>query len=148
VSERLGLSNSQWQLVYQSRSGRPEDPWLEPDILDALRTAHSEGIHKVVVAPIGFLSDHMEVMYDLDHEARHLSEELGLKFERASTVGTHPTFVKMIRELIEERISGSDERCAIGSFPASHDVCPMDCCPAPSRPGARPPSSSGARPTP
>lgn len=147
VSERLGLASSQWQLVYQSRSGRPEDPWLDPDILDALRTTHAEGIRKVLVAPIGFLSDHMEVMYDLDHEARHLSEELGLKFERAATVGTHPTFVKMIRELIEERISGSGERCAIGELPASHDVCPIDCCPAPSRPGARPPSTANANPT-
>lgn len=134
VSEAAGVSDSRWQLVYQSRSGRPEDPWLEPDILDSLRELHRRGERNVVVAPVGFLSDHMEVMYDLDYEALHLCEELGMHFVRAGTVGTHPAFVTMIRELIEERMSACGERPALGLLPASHDVCPVDCCPAPARP--------------
>ena len=138
VAEAVGLSDSQWRLVYQSRSGRPQDPWLEPDILDALRETHARGTRNVVVAPVGFLSDHMEVMFDLDYEARHLCDELGLNFVRAGTVGTHPLFVKMIRELIEERTSSVADRPAMGTLPASHDVCPIDCCPAPVRPTRSP----------
>lgn len=132
--EAAGLMPNRWQLVFQSRSGRPEDPWLEPDILDHLRAIHTAGVENMVVMPIGFLSDHMEVMYDLDFEAKQLCDELGLKMVRAATVGTHPLFVRMIRELIEERLSGQPERAAIGTYPASHDVCPADCCPAPVRP--------------
>ena len=91
--------------------------------------------------PIGFLSDHMEVMYDLDYEAKHLAEELGLGFTRAATAGTHPKFVQMIRELVEEYTHGAPAQ-AVGNLPARPPVCPMDCCPAPVRPPGRP----GARP--
>src|SRR5262249_51209969 len=119
--------------VYQSRSGRPQDPWLGPDIGDHLRALHLRGSGEVVVMPIGFLSDHLEVLYDLDCEARQVADELGLSMVRASTVGTHPLFVQMVRELIEERVSGSASRAAIGEFPAWPDVCPEDCCPAHSR---------------
>ena len=92
----------QAQLVYQSRSGPPRQPWLEPDILAALRLAASENARDVVVAPIGFLSDHMEVLYDLDCEARRVAGELGLGFYRAATVGQHPEFINMIGELVEQ----------------------------------------------
>ena len=117
-----GIAQSRWQLAYQSRSGRPEDPWLEPDIADHLRDLQSRGVHDVIIMPIGFLSDHMEVLYDLDFEARQVADELGLRMIRAATVGTHPLFVGMVRELIEERLSGE----AVDAWP---DVCPADCCP-------------------
>jgi len=132
VSERLGRSGD--PLVFQSRSGPPTQPWLEPDILDHLRTIHAQGAKAVVIVPIGFVSDHMEVIYDLDTQARDLCEQLGLTMVRAGTAGTHPRFVQMIRELIEERMSGAPGRPALGVLGPSHDVCPLDCCPAPARP--------------
>lgn len=134
VSDRLGMSHDRWNLVYQSRSGRPTDPWLEPDICDHLADLKQQGATDVVVMPIGFLSDHMEVIYDLDDEAQGVCRKIGLNMVRASTVGTHPQFVEMLCELIEERLSDSPERRAIGRFGPSHDVCPLDCCPAPIRP--------------
>ncbi|RPI82176.1 MAG: ferrochelatase [Planctomycetaceae bacterium] len=137
TAEAAGIAADQWRLVYQSRSGRPEDPWLSPDILDEIRDLAKSAALGLVIMPVGFLSDHMEVMYDLDYEALHLCQELGLKYYRAETVGTHPEFVTMIRELIEERVSGTPERLAIGCFPANHDVCPEDCCLPPQRPAAR-----------
>jgi ferrochelatase len=133
-----GLGRSDLQLAFQSRSGPPSQPWLEPDILDALRKLHvSTDVRDVVVVPIGFLSDHMEVLFDLDTEARALCEELGINMVRASTVGNHPRFVKMIRELIVERMNESVERPALGELGASHDVCPIDCCLS-GRPSAAP----------
>jgi ferrochelatase len=139
VCKRLGRSGD--PLVFQSRSGPTSQPWLEPDILDHLRTIHSsaQGAKSVVIVPIGFVSDHMEVIYDLDTEARELCEELGLRMVRAGTAGTHPWFVRMIRELIEERVLGSQHRPAVGVLGPSHDVCPLDCCPAPERPAVAPP---------
>ena len=132
VSDRLGIPESRWQLVYQSRSGRPTDPWLEPDILDHLRALKEQSVSQVVIAPIGFLSDHIEVLYDLDDEAAKLSQELGLKMVRAGTVGTHPKFVTMIVDLIAERLATESEsaceRRAVGSLGPNHDVCPEDCC--------------------
>src|SRR5918998_902230 len=92
VAEGAGAEN--WRLVFQSRSGPPTQPWLEPDICDHLRALKSEGARDVVVAPVGFVSDHMEVLYDLDTEARQLSEEIGVNMVRAATVGTHPEFVR------------------------------------------------------
>jgi ferrochelatase len=121
----------QWQLVYQSRSGPPSQPWLEPDVCDAIRALHAAGARKLVVAPIGFISDHMEVLYDLDTEAADLCRELGIEMVRARTVGTDPAFVAMVRDLIAERHFQEPARAAIGVLPASHDVCPLDCCPAP-----------------
>jgi ferrochelatase len=88
VSERAG--HDEWDLVWQSRSGPPTQPWLEPDILDHLRALAENGVRDVVVSPLGFLSDHMEVMYDLDYEAAALCRDLGLNFVRARTAGTHP----------------------------------------------------------
>ncbi len=135
VAAALNIPETRWKLVYQSRSGRSSDPWLEPDICDHLRELHDGGVAAAVVMPIGFLSDHMEVLFDLDEEAAGVCQSLGMAMVRAHTVGTHPRFVKMLRLLIEERLSEDPERAAIGQFGPSHDVCPVDCCPAPVRPG-------------
>lgn len=134
VSERLGDFSS--ALVYQSRSGPPTQPWLVPDVCDHLRLIRSENrFTDVVIVPIGFLSDHMEILFDLDTEAKDLCAEIGLHMVRAKTVGTHPQFIEMIRELILERTSQAARR-SLGEFGASHDVCPLDCCLSgrPSRP--------------
>jgi protoporphyrin/coproporphyrin ferrochelatase len=112
VAEAAGAP--EWKLVYQSRSGPPTQPWLGPDVCDYLRERRSN----CVIAPIGFLSDHMEVLYDLDTEARAVCDELGLRMVRAGTVGTHPAIVRMICELIE-RVP---------------QPCATTCCPAPQRP--------------
>lgn len=135
VSEALGRSGD--RLVFQSRSGPAGQPWLEPDVLDYLREAKQRDLATgVVVAPIGFISDHMEVLYDLDTEAQQLCAELQLPMVRAGTVGAHPKFVRMIRELIVERMSENPIRSALGALGASPDVCPADCCPVPQRPPA------------
>ena len=126
VAEAIGTTA--WQLAFQSRSGAPGQPWLEPDVGDAVRKLAAAGETHVVVAPIGFISDHMEVLFDLDVEVKELCDQLGIQLARAGTVGVHPRFVQMIRELIQERLSDSPERSAIGDLPASHDVCPVDCC--------------------
>ncbi|MDA1018445.1 MAG: ferrochelatase [Planctomycetota bacterium] len=129
VAESVGVNADRWKLVYQSRSGPPHVPWLEPDIVDHLRALREQGVEEVVVMPIGFLSDHIEVLFDLDEEARQACEEIGLNMQRAATVGTHPRFVAMIRKLIQERI-GNAPRESSGDFGAGHDHCPMGCCPA------------------
>ena len=117
VAQRVG--RSEWDLVWQSRSGPPREPWLAPDILDHLRALAAAGTRGVVVAPIGFLSDHMEVLYDLDVEACALARELGLNFVRAGSAGLHPAIVRMFRELVLERLAAAESaRCA------------ADCCPA------------------
>jgi ferrochelatase len=127
VAEGAGVAN--WELVYQSRSGSPHQPWLEPDVCDRIQELHAAGeLREVVVAPIGFISDHMEVLYDLDTEARELCQRLGVRMHRAATVGVHPRFVRMIRELIVERMNPGAERPALGRLGPSHDVCPVDCC--------------------
>jgi ferrochelatase len=128
VSEHLG--RAQWQLAYQSRSGPPSQPWLEPDVGDWLRGAAADGgVADVVVAPIGFVCEHMETLYDLDVEVAALGEELGLNMVRAATVGCHPRFVRMIRELVVERLDPESPRLALGNDGPSHDVCPPGCCP-------------------
>ena len=133
ISERLGVTND--ILVYQSRSGTPGQPWLEPDILDHLPSVKTNRLASaVVLAPIGFISDHMEVLYDLDIEARRLCESLSLPTARAKTVGVHPKFIGMIRELILERINPGSEQRASGTLGPRADVCAQDCCPAPQRP--------------
>jgi ferrochelatase len=129
TAEAAGVSD--WQLVYQSRSGPPSQPWLEPDICESVRQLHARGARRLVIAPIGFISDHMEVLYDLDTEAAALCRELGVEMARAATVGTAPEFIAMVRDLIAERAGMISDRTAIGLLPASHDVCPLDCCPAP-----------------
>jgi ferrochelatase len=116
-------------LVYQSRSGAPGQPWLGPDILEYLRQVKVENLASaVVLAPISFISDHMEVLYDLDVEARQLCDSLALPMTRAKTVGVHPKFIGMIRELILERMNPGAERRALGVLGARADVCAEDCC--------------------
>ncbi len=119
-------------LVYCSRSGPPHVPWLEPDVNDRMEELAEEGAGAVVVVPIGFVSDHMEVIYDLDTEAAATAEKLGLAFARAATAGVDPRFVAMVRDLLAERAAaerGLDvRRRAVGSRPASWDVCPAGCC--------------------
>jgi protoporphyrin/coproporphyrin ferrochelatase len=134
-----GAGRERWRLVFQSRSGPPTQSWLGPDICDYLRGLKESGTEDAVVAPVGFISDHMEVIYDLDTEARRLSEEIGLNMIRAATVGTHPDFVSMIRELILERLDASTPRRALGPLPPRQDACAVDCClPGVMRPAARP----------
>ncbi|HBY62750.1 MAG TPA: ferrochelatase [Solibacterales bacterium] len=145
VSEGIGREG--FRLVFQSRSGPPEQPWLEPDVRDALRgMAAGGGSRDVVLVPIGFISCHMEVLFDLDTQARALAEELGLRMVRAHTVGVHPRFVSMIRELVLERLTDAPERRALGLYGPSHDVCPVDCCPAPVHGARRPAATVPARP--
>ncbi len=133
IAEAASVPPERWQLVFQSRSGRPEDPWLDPDIVDHLRTLRARKVTDVVVAPIGFLSDHLEVLYDLDCEAADAARMLGLHMVRAATVGTHPRFVTMIGKLVEERLREGRPREALGGYGPARDVCPVDCCPAPVR---------------
>jgi ferrochelatase len=130
------LGRDDYHIVYQSRSGAPGQPWLGPDIVEALGTLH--GARDVVVMPIGFVSDHMEVIYDLDTEARAAAEGIGLNLVRAETPGTHPAFVSMIVELIRERTDGWERR-AVGRYGPAPDVCRADCCPGPQR--VHPPST-------
>lgn len=118
VARNLGITD--WKLVYQSRSGPPTQPWLEPDIGDHIRELHAAGRRELAIVPIGFLSDHMEVLYDLDTEAAALCQELGVDMVRASTVGSHPDFVSMIVRLLQQPCQ----------------VCLPDCCPRPQRPTA------------
>jgi ferrochelatase len=134
VSEAIGHQND--RLVYQSRSGAPGQPWLGPDILEYLREVKAANlVSAVVLAPIGFISDHMEVLYDLDIEARQLCDVLGLPMTRAKTVGIHPKFITAIRQLILERMYPTLERRVVGGLGARADVCAEDCCPAPKRMG-------------
>ncbi|RZU53116.1 ferrochelatase [Krasilnikovia cinnamomea] len=123
-----------WDLVWQSRSGPPQVPWLEPDINDHLRELADKGVTDVVVSPIGFVSDHLEVVWDLDNEAAATAEELGLGYARAATPGTDPRFVAMVRELVLER-TDQIVPARLGTLPV-WDVCPENCCPPPPRRGA------------
>jgi len=125
VADALNISN--WDLAFQSRSGPPTQPWLEPDISSHLRTLKTKGVENVVIAPIGFVSDHMEVIYDLDIEAKRTAAEIGLSIARAATAGTHPLFVKMVRELLLEKTENAPRRF-LGDFGPNHDVCAVDCC--------------------
>lgn len=126
------------RLVFQSRSGPPGQPWLEPDILDHLEDLQRLGTSDVVVAPIGFLSDHVEVVFDLDTQALEKAVELGLHMVRADTVGTAPPFVHMIVELVRERLDPATSPRSLGSLGPRPMPCDADCCPAPRRP--RPPA--------
>lgn len=133
VSTALGRAFG-WDLVFQSRSGPPQVPWLEPDVLEHVQTLAKAGdTSAVVLIPAGFVSDHMEVCYDLDTEALTVASELGLVARRVPTVGTHPKFIAAIRELIEERLFDSPTRRSIGELPAMPDACSAGCCPVPRR---------------
>jgi protoporphyrin/coproporphyrin ferrochelatase len=126
VAEAVGYEK--WRLVFQSRSGPPTQPWLEPDILDYLKELKVAGASHLVVSPIGFISDHMEVLYDLDTEARALADELGINMLRAATAGTHPAFIKMIRELVLERMDEGFAPRFLGTRGVQSCGYPQDCC--------------------
>ncbi len=126
----------EWSLVYQSRSGSPQQPWLGPDICEALHAFARQGVREVVVAPIGFVSDHVEVLYDLDIEARAVAEGLGITLTRAATAGTHPCFLLMVADLVRERLTVQTRRKAVGAYDAWPDDCAESCCAA----GVAPPN--------
>ncbi len=144
ISERAGVPS--WALAFQSRSGPPAQPWLEPDVCDYIRSFHASGgnrsdrfdrsdqadqaVRDIVVIPVGFISDHMEVVYDLDVEARACCDELGVRMVRAETAGIHPRFVAMIGDLVEERLSASTDRPVAGALAPWPDHCSLDCCPS------------------
>ncbi|MBA2561190.1 MAG: ferrochelatase, partial [Propionibacteriales bacterium] len=139
VSRRRGMVY-EWDLVYCSRSGPPQVPWLEPDVNERLRSLSAASVEAAVVIPIGFVSDHMEVVYDLDTEAAATCEELGMTYQRAAAPGVHPAFVGSVRELLLERAAAergeSVARAALGALGPSWDVCAAGCCPNPQ--GSRP----------
>jgi ferrochelatase len=134
VADAVRRPGASFDLVWQSRSGPPQVPWLEPDILDHLNALADRQTQAVVVAPTGFVSDHMEVKWDLDQEARAVAQERGMLFARAATAGKHPAFVAAIRELIEEQMNGVPARSA-GTLGICGMDCPATCCPAPRRVG-------------
>jgi ferrochelatase len=139
VEERLAL-DLPWDLVFQSRSGPPQVPWLEPDVVDHLHAVASDGTETVVLVPIGFTSDHMEVVFDLDTQAAEVAEALGITLVRAGTVGTHPLFVRGLADLLDEHLVGATAK-ALGPLGPRRTPCAAGCCPAPVRaptPRARP----------
>ncbi|MFI7481029.1 ferrochelatase [Kocuria sp. M1R5S2] len=146
VLERAGaetLGDHTWELVYQSRSGPPQVPWLEPDVNNAIEELAGRDVSGVVIVPLGFVSDHMEVKWDLDTEALQTCERLGLPAVRTPTAGTHPAFVAALADLVEQRIAGRDappriSACAEGTW---FDDCAPDCCVKVLR------GASGPRPT-
>ncbi|MBI5668060.1 MAG: ferrochelatase [Chloroflexi bacterium] len=123
-----GLGRDTWELVFQSRSGPPHQPWLEPDVCKRLEQLKAYGVEDTVIVPIGFISDHMEVIYDLDTEATQVANRIGLNLIRAKTVGTHPAFITMIRELITERMTENPVRRYLGTRGPRQDFCAVDCC--------------------
>ena len=135
VTEAVRGAGAPFDMVWQSRSGPPSVPWLEPDVNDHLRALASSGVQAVVVTPSGFVSDHVEVRWDLDEEARATAESVGLHYARAATVGTHPAFVSAIRELVEELLDAAPAR-SLGTLGLCGIDCPAGCCPAPRRPSA------------
>jgi ferrochelatase len=132
VAARTGVADRAWDLVFQSRSGPPGQPWLEPDVRDHLTGLAAEGASGAVMVPIGFVSDHLEVLWDLDTEAVECAEALGLPVSRAGTPATtpDPRFVSMVRELVLERVDGGTAQ-ALSPLGPSWDACPVGCCPNP-----------------
>jgi protoporphyrin/coproporphyrin ferrochelatase len=144
ISERTRGGSLGWDLVFQSRSGPPSVPWLEPDVNDHLRVLAEDGVPAVVVVPVGFVSDHMEVVHDLDVEAAQTAASLGLAFARAAAPGSSARFARMVCELVAERTgspgspgSSGAQALALGGFGPAAGDCPADCCryARPSRPG-------------
>jgi ferrochelatase len=155
IERRTGVARRS-DLVYCSRSGPPQVPWLEPDVNDHLEELATAGVPGVAVVPIGFVSDHMEVIYDLDTEAKDTAARLGLPMARAATPGTDPGFVAMLRDLVVERAAAErgeePARPCVGRLGPGWDYCRPDCCPPLRRPGApgsspeNPPIAPGASP--
>jgi protoporphyrin/coproporphyrin ferrochelatase len=130
IAERICPDRHPWSLAYQSRSGSPSVPWLEPDVCDHLGDLAKSGTRAVVVIPVGFVSDHMEVRHDLDVEAAQIAGSLGLAFARAATPGASPRFASMITDLVRERMAlpASPPPAALGTMGAAAQDCPADCC--------------------
>jgi ferrochelatase len=126
----LGVDSLAWELVYQSRSGPPTQPWLDPDVNDRIAELPGDGIRAVAIVPVGFLSDHMEVMWDLDTEAKESAEEAGLAFVRVPTPGSHQRFVEGLVDLVLERRDGTpaSDRPALTELGPWFDVCRPGCC--------------------
>ncbi len=136
VAARVGAG--EWDLAYQSRSGPPQVPWLEPDINDHLEAIAADGVTEVTLMPLGFVSDHMEVKFDLDHEAHRTAARVGIDLRRAPTVGTHPAFITGLRQLVEEKTSGGPV-LAVGEAGPWPDPCPEGhCLPPEGTPTGRP----------
>jgi protoporphyrin/coproporphyrin ferrochelatase len=140
IAERARAGTHPWSLAYQSRSGPPSQPWLEPDVRDHLGDLAKSGTQAVVVIPVGFVSDHMEVRHDLDVEAAATADSLGLAFARAATPGTSPRFASMVTELVQERLTAPDtaapdstvpDNPALGDMGVPSQTCPADCCGGP-----------------
>lgn len=148
VAEAVRGPDAEFDLVWQSRSGPPQVPWLGPDINDHLRALAADGVASVLVAPTGFVSDHLEVLWDLDNEAAATAADLGMTMVRAGTAGTHPAFLEAICALVGERLDGAlsdrSQRLASGSMGPSWDECPVDagCC-LPRELSSAPPTSAG-----
>ncbi|MEO0494610.1 MAG: ferrochelatase [Actinomycetota bacterium] len=151
VAERVAAPAPPFTLVWQSRSGPPQVPWLEPDVNDELIRLAEAGVDAAVIVPVGFISDHIEVMWDLDAEAAATAADVGIRLARAVAPGTGPddAFVAMWVDLVRERIDAErgaePARAALGSLEIRPDVCRVDCCPAPQRPAGRP-GGAGGRP--
>ena len=130
IAERICPDRHPWSLAYQSRSGSPSVPWLEPDVCDHLGELAKSGTRAVVVIPVGFVSDHMEVRHDLDVEAAQIAGSMGLAFARAATPGASPRFASMITDLVRERMAlpASPPPAALGTMGAAAQDCPADCC--------------------
>jgi ferrochelatase len=129
VAQACHIDSSRIKVVYQSRSGPPSVPWLEPDICDYVKELHVQGVKFLIIDPIGFVSDHMEVIYDLDTQAAELCQELGIKMKRVPCAGSQPSFIEMIRDLIIERMEGGNPQ-TVGALPAGQDNCSSECCPS------------------
>ncbi|MBX9246924.1 ferrochelatase [Actinotalea ferrariae] len=141
------LAGVPWSLVYQSRSGAPTTPWLEPDINDAITELAGRGVKAVVIVPVGFVSDHLEVLWDLDEEALETAREAGLHAERVPTPGVHPAFVGGLVDLVQERLAGHTDpvtssaprsRPALTALGPWYDVCRPGCCLNPAMRESRP----------
>ncbi len=127
VAQRTGVPDRAWDLVYQSRSGSPSQPWLEPDVGDHIELLAASGVEGAVIVPVGFVSDHVEVLWDLDEEAAARAHRLGLVLSRAATPGIEARFVSMVRELVEERTIGAPRR-ALSTLGPTWDTCAKGCC--------------------
>jgi len=139
VADMAGVSA--WRLVWQSRSGRPSAPWLGPDVGEAIQASAAAGI---VVVPIGFVCENMEIVHDLDVEVAALAAEKGAHFVRAPAVSASPAFVKMVGQLVQERLHPAEERAVLGTAGAWPDICPAGHCPVAPGPGAGGPGGRGA----
>ena len=143
VAVEVGIES--YDVVWQSRSGSPHVPWLEPDIVDHIDSLHTKGITAVVVCPIGFVSDHLEVVWDLDNEAAERAAELGMSFTRVATPGTDSRFAELVVELVKEQMTAAPVR-KLSPFPAAGCTlngapCAIECC----EPAKRPVQSASTR---